>query len=67
VSDEYEEEVHALTPSAENGVARRWRHDGRKKISRTTNEVVATEARTIINVRRYRWSNGSCVVSRPDA
>jgi hypothetical protein len=27
VSDEYREEVHAPTPSAENWVARRWRHD----------------------------------------
>jgi hypothetical protein len=54
VSDEYGEEAHALTPYIENGVARRWRHDGREKRSRTENEVVATEARTIIIVRRYR-------------
>jgi hypothetical protein len=27
VSDEYGEEAYAPTPFAENGVARRWRHD----------------------------------------
>jgi hypothetical protein len=54
VSDEYGEEAHAPTPSAENGVARRWRHEGTQKRSRMMNEVVATEARTIIIVRRYR-------------
>jgi hypothetical protein len=47
VSDEYREEAHAATPSTENGVARRWRHEGREKRSRITNEVVATEVRTI--------------------
>jgi hypothetical protein len=31
-----------------------------------TNEVVATEARTIIIVWRYRRPNGSCLASRPD-
>jgi hypothetical protein len=39
---------------------------GEKKRSRMTNEVVATEARTIIIVRRYRWSNGPCLASRPE-
>jgi hypothetical protein len=50
VSDEYREEAHAPMPSAENGVARRWRHEGREKRSRMENEVVATEAGTIIIV-----------------
>jgi hypothetical protein len=54
VSDEYGEDVHAPTPSAENGVVPRWRHEGREKRSRMTNEVVATEARTIIIV----WMSG---------
>jgi hypothetical protein len=54
VSNEYEEEAPTPTPSAENVVARRWRHEGREKKSRMANEVVATEARTIIIVRRYR-------------
>jgi hypothetical protein len=54
VSDEYEEEVHAPTPSAENRVAQRWRHEGREKRSRIANKLVATEARTIIIVQRYR-------------
>jgi hypothetical protein len=67
VSDEYGEEAHAPTPSVENGVAWRWRHEGREKISIMTNEVVATEAIIIIIVRRYRWLNGSCLVSRPEA
>jgi hypothetical protein len=62
VSDEYREEAPAPTPSAENGVARRWRHEGREKRSRMANEVVATEAMTIIIVWRYRWPNGSCLV-----
>jgi hypothetical protein len=30
-------------------------HEGREKRSRMTNEAVATEARTMIIVRRYRW------------
>jgi hypothetical protein len=67
VSDEYGKEAPALTPSAENGVARRWRHEGREKRSRMTNEVAATEARTIIIVRKYRWSNGSYLASRLEA
>jgi hypothetical protein len=67
VLDEYEVEAPAPTPSAENGVARRWRHEGREKRSRMTNEVVATEAGTIIIVRRYRWPNESCLASRPEA
>jgi hypothetical protein len=54
MSDEYGEEALASTPSADNGVTRRWRHEGREKISRMTNDVVATEARTIIIVRRYK-------------
>jgi hypothetical protein len=54
VLDKYGEEVHAPTPFAENGVARRWRHEGREKRSRMANEVVTTEARNIIIVWRYR-------------
>jgi hypothetical protein len=67
VSDEYGEEEHAPTPSVEHEVARRWRHEEREKRSRMTNEVVATEARTIVIVWRYRWSNGPCLASRPEA
>jgi hypothetical protein len=29
--DEYGEKASAPTPSAENGVARRWRHEGERK------------------------------------
>jgi hypothetical protein len=47
-------ETRAPTPSAENGVAQRWRHERKEKRSRMANEVVATEARTTIIVRRYR-------------
>jgi hypothetical protein len=50
VLDEYEKEASAPTPSADNGVARRGRHERREKISEMANEVVATEARTIIIV-----------------
>jgi hypothetical protein len=32
VSNEYGEEAHAPAPSAENGVAWRWRHEGREKV-----------------------------------
>jgi hypothetical protein len=67
VSDEYGEEAHTPTSSVENGVARRWRHEGREKISRMANEVVAIESRTIIIVWRYRWPNESCLVSRSKA
>jgi hypothetical protein len=67
VSDEYGEEVPAPMPSAENGVARRWRQEQSEKRSRMTNEVVATEARTIIIVRRYRWLNWLCLASRTEA
>jgi hypothetical protein len=67
VSDEYGEEAPAPTPSVENGVARRWGHEEREKISIMMNKVVTTEARTIIIVRRYRWPNGSCMSSRPEA
>jgi hypothetical protein len=42
-------------------VARRRRNEGIEKRSMMTNEVAATEARTIIIVWRYRWPNGSCV------
>jgi hypothetical protein len=66
VSDKYGEEVPAPTPSTENRV-RRWRHEGREKRSRMVNEVVATEARTIIIVWRYIWSIGPCLASRPEA
>jgi hypothetical protein len=52
--DEYGEEVHVPTPSVENGVAWRWRYERREKRSRMTNELVATEARIIIIVWRYR-------------
>jgi hypothetical protein len=65
VSDEYGEEASAPTPFAENEVARRWRYEGREK-SRMANEVVATEARTIIIVRMYRWPNESCLASRSE-
>jgi hypothetical protein len=54
VSDEYGEEAPAPMPSAKNGVALRWRHEEREKISRMTNEVVAIEARTMIIVWMYR-------------
>jgi hypothetical protein len=47
VPDEYGEEAPASMPSTKNGVARRWSHEGREKKSRMTNELVATEARTI--------------------
>jgi hypothetical protein len=67
VSDEYGEEAPAPTSSVENGVARRWRHEGREKRSKMANEVVATEARTIIIVWRYRWLNGSCLARRSEA
>jgi hypothetical protein len=66
VSDEYGEEASAPTPCAENGVVRRWRHEGREKRSKMVNEVVATKMRTIIIVRRYRWPKGSCLASRPE-
>jgi hypothetical protein len=59
--------AYSPTPSAENGVARRRRHEVREKRSRMTNEVAATEARTIIIVRRYRWPNGSCLTGRAEA
>jgi hypothetical protein len=61
------EEALAHTPSAENGVALRWRQERREKRMRMANEVAATETRTIIIVWRYRWSNGSCLVGRPGA
>jgi hypothetical protein len=67
VSDEYGEKAPAPTPSTENEVARRWRHEGREKRSRLANKVMATEARTIIIVRRYRWPNGPCLAGRPEA
>jgi hypothetical protein len=54
VLDEYGEKAHAPTPSAENEVTRRWRHEEREKRSRMVNEVVATEAMIIIIVYRYR-------------
>ena len=60
VSDEYGEKASAPTPSAENEVVQRWRHEGREKRSGMANEVMATEARTIIIVRRYRWPDGPC-------
>jgi hypothetical protein len=40
---------------------------GEREKSRMANEVVETEARTIIIVRRYRWPNGLCLASRPEA
>jgi hypothetical protein len=39
----------------------------REKRSRMANEMVAIETRTIIIVWRYRWPNGSCLASRPEA
>jgi hypothetical protein len=45
----------------------RRRHEGREKRCRMANEVAATEARTIIIVRRYRWPNVSCLATRPGA
>jgi hypothetical protein len=50
VSNEYREETPAPMPSADNGVAQRWRHEGREKRSRMVNEMVTTEVRTIIIV-----------------
>jgi hypothetical protein len=41
VSEEYGEETPSPTPSVENGVARRWRHDGREKRSRMAKWVVS--------------------------
>jgi hypothetical protein len=67
VSDEYREEMHAPTPSTENGVVRRWRHERREKRIRMSNEEVATQAGTIIIVWRYRWPDGSCLANRSDA
>jgi hypothetical protein len=40
---------------------------GRDKRSKMANEVAATGARTIIIVRRYRWSNEPCLAGRPEA
>jgi hypothetical protein len=54
VLDEYGEEAPAPTPSAEDGVAWRRRHEGREKRSRMANEVATTEVRTIIIMPRYR-------------
>ena len=54
MSDEYGDEAPAPMPSAENGVARRRRHEGREKRNRKANEVATTEARIIIIVYRYR-------------
>jgi hypothetical protein len=54
VLDEYGEETSTPMPFVENGVARRQRPEGREKRSRMANEVAATEARTIIIMRRYR-------------
>jgi hypothetical protein len=62
-SNEYEEETPAPTPSAENRVVRRWRHEGREKRRRMVNKVVATETRIIIIVRRYRWPNELCLTN----
>jgi hypothetical protein len=67
VSDEYGDEGPIPTPSTENGVPQRWRHEGREKRRRMANEVAAIQARTIIIVQRYRWPNGSCLVGRPKA
>jgi hypothetical protein len=54
VSDENREEAPAPMPSAENGVARRQRHEGREKRSRMTNEMMTTEAKIIVIVQRYK-------------
>jgi hypothetical protein len=58
------EEAPTPTPSAENWVARRQRHEGREKRSRMANEVTITEPKTIIIVQRYRWSNELCLTGR---
>jgi hypothetical protein len=59
------EETPALTPSTENGVAQRRRHEGREKRSMMANEAATTRARTIIIVQRYRWPSVSCLADRP--
>jgi hypothetical protein len=44
-----------------------WRGGGcmrGERKSRIANEVAATDTRTIIIVRRYRWSNGTCLAGR---
>jgi hypothetical protein len=65
VLDDYGEEAPATMPSVENVVVRRWRHEGREKRSRMVNEVVTTETRIIIIVRRYRWPNEPCLAACP--
>jgi hypothetical protein len=40
---------------------------GERKEVGMANEVVVTEVKTIIIVRRYRWSNGSCLAGRSEA
>jgi hypothetical protein len=47
-----------------------WRGGGgmmREKRNMMTNEVITTETRTIIIVRRYRWTNMPYLVGRPEA
>jgi hypothetical protein len=66
VSDEYGEETPAPTTFAENGMARRRRYEGREKRSRIANKAASTEARTIIIMRVYRWSNEPCLVGDPE-
>jgi hypothetical protein len=48
-------------------VARRRRHEWREKRSRMVNEVATTETKTTIIVRRYRWTNESCLASWSEA
>jgi hypothetical protein len=61
MSDEYGEEASLPRPLPRMGGGGGGMR-GEKKRSRMANEVAATEPRTIIIVRRYRWSNGSCLV-----
>jgi hypothetical protein len=49
---------HAL---CRESVAQRQRHERKEKRSRISNEVAPIETRIIIIVRRYRWSNRSCL------
>jgi hypothetical protein len=67
VSYEYGEEAPAPTPSDKNGVARRWTHERGEKKSIMTNDVVVTQARSIIIVRMYKCPNWPYLASRPEA
>jgi hypothetical protein len=58
VSDEYVEEAPAPTPSPENRVAWRWRHEGREKRRRIANEVAATKARRSLSCEHIEGQIG---------